>query len=165
MRIDFELLLRDAPGTLAPVLDRIAEHGGNILSVLHRHEAAEDGEVPVLIAVDVPEDAALTLVAALTRSNRILSIDREGGPEHTAVLLSGHVFQANLENLLEPVFAAGGRVERIDARIAGRDRPSAVWVDLSADDAKTLAAGLAALRNATEAAGIGVMTAVEEADG
>jgi hypothetical protein len=75
------------------------------------------------------------------------------------------VFQANLENLLEPVFAAGGRVERIDARIAGRDRPSAVWVDLSADDAKTLAAGLAALRNATEAAGIGVMTAVEEADG
>jgi hypothetical protein len=40
-----------------------------------------------------------------------------------------------------------------------------VWVDLSADDAKTLAAGLAALRNATEAAGIGVMTAVEEADG
>lgn len=165
MRMDFELLLRDAPGTLAPVLDRIAEHGGNILSVVHRHEKAEDGEVPVEIAVDVPEDGALNLVAALTRSNRILSIDREGGPEHTAVLLSGHVFQANLETLLEPVFAAGAHIDRIDARVAGRDRPSAVWVDLSADDAKTLGAALVALRQATDAANIAVMSAVEEDDG
>lgn len=164
MRMDFEIQLRDAPGTLAPVLDKIAEFGGNIVSVVHRHEAAEDGHVPVDIAVEVPEDAALNLVSALTRTHRILRIDQEGGPEHTAVLMSGHVFQAHVEDLLEPVFAAGARVDRIDARVAGRDRPSAVWVDISADDAATLAGALDALQVATKAADIAVMSAVEEDD-
>lgn len=162
MRMEFELLLPDAPGTLAPVLELVAEHGGNVHSVVHRHEAAEDGDVPVVLAIEVPEDGALQLVGALTNRHRIVRMDQEGGPARTSVLLSGHVFQARIDSMLEAVFDAGAEVDRVDARIAGRDSPSAALVELSARSEAELAAGLAALRQAAADAEIGLLESVEE---
>lgn len=162
MRLDFELLLPDAPGELAPVLRAVADHGGNIQSIMHLHERAEGDQVPVLFTVEMQESDTLKLLDTLTRSHRLLRVNHEGGPVGTTVLLSGHVFQARIDRLLDPLFDLGARVERIDARVAGRDKPSAVLVRLSADDKAAMGAAMDALRKRADKDGLTVMASVEE---
>lgn len=163
MKMEFEVELPDAPGQLQRVLSIIADHGGNVLSVLHRHEKEVDGRVPVLFIVEMEETDVVALLGDLTAKHRLLRVNREGGPSRAAVLLSGHVFEADLRGILEPVWEAGVTVGRIDARMSGHDRPSAVLVQLAADEPSTLAEGLAALRDGAGAAGLSVIETLEGA--
>jgi ACT domain-containing protein len=144
--MDFEVEVPDAPGELSRVLQVVARFGGNVLSVVHRHEAASPTGVPVVLAVEIPEPAALKLADALARTHRILRLGREGGPVRAAVLVVGHVFEAGLTPLLDAVFETGTEVAEVDARIAGRANPSAVLIGLTATDAHALEQGLAAMR-------------------
>lgn len=162
MRIEFEVELPDTPGELSRVLEVVARHGGNVLSVLHRHEAAVQGRVPVAVAIEVPEQAALPLLDAMARTHRLLRVNREGGPVRASVLLVGHVFEAGLAPLLDAVFEAGTEVSEVDARIAGRANPSAALVRLSAADAQRLESALAALR---ERAAAHNLSLIEQARG
>lgn len=161
MRLDFELLLKDAPGELAPVLRAVADHGGNIQSIVHRHERAEGEHVPVLFTVEMQESDTLKLLDTLTRKHRLLRVNQEGGPAATTVLLTGHVFQARIDQLLDPLFDLGARVERIDARVAGRDQPSAVLVRLTAQEQAAMQVALEALRKRAKESGLTLMEAVE----
>lgn len=146
MRMELEVELPDAPGQLSRVLEVVADHGGNVEGVVHRHEEEKDGRVPVLLQLEVEEQDALTLVDAVARDHRLLSIDRQGGPVRTAVLLIGHVFQADLTALLDEAFEEQASVDAVDARIDGRQAPSAVLIRLSADDPPSLQAAMDALR-------------------
>lgn len=152
MRLELEVELPDSPGQLQRVLEIVADHGANVVSVVHLHEKETDGRVPVELIVEVPEPEALRLVDAVAREHRLLSINREGGTVRTAVLLVGHVFEADLRQLLDRVFQAGGRVGTVDARIEGQDNPSAVLVTLSADRDDTLQAAVDALEDEAQGA-------------
>jgi len=162
MRFDFEVELPDAPGELSRLLQVVATHGGNVLSVLHRHERAVQGRVPVAITAEVPEAQALRLLDALARTHRILRVDREGGPARAAVVLVGHVFEADLRRLMDRVFANGASVGAVDARIAGRAEPSAVLLSLTADGADALRAAIGGLREDARAA---QLTMIEQVAG
>ncbi len=160
MRLEFEVELADAPGQLQRVLSVIANHGGNVLSVLHRHEKEVDGRLPVLFGVEIEESNVVGLIADITSKHRLLRVNREGGPSRAAVLLSGHVFEANIQNLLEPVWQSGTSVGRVDARINAHDAPSAVLIQLSADEPAALRAGLRALREVAGEAGLDVIETI-----
>lgn len=162
MRLDFEVELADAPGQLSRVLEVVAAHGGNVLSVVHRHERAERGAVPVDISIEIPQPQSLRLLDALARSHRLLRVNREGGPARVALLLVGHVFQANLRDLLDAAFEHRAEATAVDARIAGRANPSAVLVSLTADDETALRKGVAALRKKAQQAKVSVLEQVPE---
>lgn len=162
MRLEFEVELPDAPGELSRVLEVVARHGGNVQSVIHRHERATSGGVPVVFMVDVEEGAAIGLLDALARGNRLLRVNREGGPVRTSLLVVGHVFEADLKGLLELGFEAGAEVGSLDARINGRANPSAVLFTLSADDRVTLAGATERVRTHAREQGL---TVIEEAGG
>lgn len=147
-----EVELPDSPGQLQRVLEIVADHGANVVSVVHLHEKETDGRVPVELIVEVPESKALRLVDAVAREHRLLSINREGGTVRTAVLLVGHVFEADIRELLDEVFQTGAQVGGVDARIEGQDNPSAVLVTLSADRDDTLAEAVQALETEASAA-------------
>jgi len=154
MRMEFEVELPDAPGELGNVLARVAQFGGNVNSVVHRHETLTDGRVAVVFQVDIPEDGALRLVDALARTHRLLRVNREGGPVGSVVLLVGHVFESGLTDLLDAVFEADAEVVELDVRIAGRSNPSAVLVRLGAPDAGAMGRGLEALRQRAATQGL-----------
>lgn len=150
MRLELEVELPDAPGQLSRVLEIVADHGANVVSVVHRHEEESDGRVPVLLQLEVEERETLGLVDAIARDHRLLSIDRHGGPVRTAVLLVGHVFEADLRELLEGAFEEQAQVDAVDARIDSRAEPSAVLVRLSADDEGALSGAMGALEDHAE---------------
>lgn len=162
MRLELEVELPDSPGQLEDVLSTIADHGANVVSVLHLHERATDGRVPVALAVEIEEAQALELVDAVGREHELLSVDHEGGPERSRVLLVGHVFETGLEGLLDPVFEQGAEVAGVDARIEDRESASAVLVTLAAPRSGALSAGLSALRETAREANLQV---VEELGG
>lgn len=152
MRLDFEVELPDAPGELSRVLQVVANHGGNIHSVVHRHELARDNRVPVAISIEVSNQDSLKLLDALARTHRILRVNRQGGPVSSSLLLVGHVFEADVRKLLDVVFEHGAEVNSIDSRIAGRANPSAVLVRLSAEDDTKLREAIDAFQMRAEAA-------------
>lgn len=160
MRLDLEVELPDRPGQLESVLSTVADHGANVVSVLHLHERAEDGKVPVALTVEIPEADSLALVDALSREHRVLSVDQEGGPQRARVLLVGHAFEADLRGILDPVFETGAEIAGVDARIEGREDPSAVLVTVDADRPSVLAAGLEALREHAREATLDVIEQV-----
>lgn len=128
--------------------------------MLHLHERASDGKVPVALTVEIPESESLTLVDTLSRQHRVLSVDHEGGPQSTRVLLVGHVFEADLRQLLDPIFEAGADIAGVDARIEGREDPSAVLVTVAAERPSTLQAGLTALQRTADEAGLNLLEEV-----
>ena len=138
MRLEFEVELPDAPGELSRVLETVAGRGGNVQAVIHRHELAHEGRVPVLLTVEVEEGQAITLLDALARKHRLLRVNREGGPASASLLLVGHVFEADLKELLDLGFDAGAEITSVDARVEGRANPSAVLVGLAAQDPAAL---------------------------
>lgn len=160
MRLELEVELPDRPGQLSGVLATVADHGANVVSVLHLHERARDGRVPVALTVEIPEAESLALVDALSREHQVLSVDQEGGPSRAQALLVGHAFEADLRAILEPVFDAGAEVAGVDARIEGRSEPSAVLVTLHAERAGQLEAGIEALRAEAGEAGLDVIEQV-----
>jgi len=162
MRVEIEVELPDAPGELSRVLEIVASHGGNVQSVLHEHERAANGRVPVVITVEVDEGKALRLTDALARTHRLLRIGTEGGPSRSALMLVGHVFEADLRSLLDEVFVHGGELGTIDARVEGRTNPSAVLVTVSAPDDATLDQAVGALRRRADEADLMV---IEQARG
>lgn len=162
MKMEFEVELTDRPGELSRLLNVVAQHGGNVFAVLHHHERAVEGRVPVACTVEVPEAQALRLIDALARSHRLLRVDRHGGPSRTAVLLTGHVFEADIRKLFDAIFEAGAEVEEMDARISGRANPSAVLAQLTAKDAGTLDRALEGLRSKAKA---GRITVIEQVEG
>ncbi len=54
MRVRLTLGLVDRPGTLLNVLEQIAMHGGNIISIIHNRDRITAGYVPVSINVEFP---------------------------------------------------------------------------------------------------------------
>lgn len=156
MNLEFEVELPDTPGQLSELLQMVATHGGNVVSILHRHERAAGGRVPVAVTVDIADKGALRLLDALARHHRLLRVSREGGPAQVSLLLVGHVFEADLRALLDTLFEHGADVGELDARLAGRSNPSAVLARVSADDERALRRAVDALRERAQKVSVSV---------
>lgn len=147
MRLEVEAELRDVPGELTRVLDVIRDHGGNVLRVVHRRDEARGDRVPVEIAVEIASEAGDPLVEALRDETQLLSSRGQALAHPFAFLLVGHVFEAGVRGVTDLLFERGCHVHAVEAAIRGRDRPSAVLVDVSADDEDTLTSALAAVED------------------
>lgn len=59
MRFRLTVGLPDRPGSLLKVLEQIATHGGNIISIIHNRDNITGGYVPVNIQVDFPDQESV----------------------------------------------------------------------------------------------------------
>lgn len=59
MRVRLTVGLVDRPGTLLRVLEQVALHGGNIVSIIHSRDRITGGYVPVSMNIEFPDDANL----------------------------------------------------------------------------------------------------------
>lgn len=134
MKMELDVELRDVPGQLSFVLDRVTEHGGNIESVVHHRQDARGEWVPVRIVFEVAPMRAHRLVEALKERVRVLSASGEKKGHPMAFLLVGHVFDNHIDDYLEGLYESGCRVHRVQAEVTGKSAPSAVFIDITGDD-------------------------------
>ncbi len=143
MKIDIQLELKDSPGQLGSALAIVARYGGNIQSVHHDHGRARNGWVPVRLALEISEEGADMLVAALREESRVLSVLGDVKTIPYAFLLLGHVFQSQISDVTDAVFATGAELRTVRAEVSGRDAPSAVLMEIAAATPEALAAAQA----------------------
>lgn len=163
MKFDVRLELRDAPGQLEKVLATVARFGGNIRTVAHERDAAHGGQVPVRLVLDLPDEAEAKLLDALREEWVLLSVAGVDAHRRFAVLLLGHVFQADLRNLTDVVFACGAEVRSVQAEIRGQEEPSAVLIEAVAPTAALAAEAEERLCAAARQRGLTPVPALEEA--
>ena len=160
MRMEFELELTDAPGALATVLRAVADHGGNVLGVFHRHGQEHGARVPVAFAIEIDDAHALRLMDQVARSHRILRMDHEDAPASRAVMLAGPIVQVRLDEILESAWASA-EVDRVDMRTGERGASGAALVRLRAGSQGALSRAIDALQEAADQAGLRVIQDLE----
>jgi ACT domain-containing protein len=99
------LELEDQPGELLAALEPIAEHGGNLLGVVHeRGSLTPTGHVPVEVDLECPAGRFSDLVTALRASG--VAVVRAGEERYTdsvSVVLIGHLVDTGLSDTLERI--------------------------------------------------------------
>lgn len=164
MKLQLLLELHDSPGQLQSALSTISKYGGNIMSVLHEHGKRRGEWVPVRLVLEAPREAHEPIVAGLKQTVRVLSVEGAAKSLSFAFLLLGHVFESQVKDVTDAVFAAGGEVRRFTAEIASRDAPSAALVEVSAPDRATLVDVRARIGEAAKAKGLSYVEALGGAD-
>jgi ACT domain-containing protein len=160
MKVDVLLELRDSPGQLSAALGVIGRHGGNVVSVLHEHQKKKADHVPVRIVLDVPREGQQLLLQALSAEFRLLSVAGATTSHSFAFLLLGHVFESQVQEVTDAIFAAGGEVRRFTAEIVSRESPSAALVEISAPDRARLDAARGAVREVATRKGLAYVEAL-----
>lgn len=161
MRLDALVELRDQPGQLSQVLGIIGRYGGNILSVQHERAKSRGGFVPVRVVLEASEDAGHAIVEALRKEMRVLSVSGEVATIPYAFLLLGHVFQAQITELTDAVFATGCEVRTVKAEISSREDPSAVLMEIAAPSHDTLQETRERLRSLAKSKGLVYVSTLE----
>lgn len=138
MKLDILVELRDAPGQLSQTLSTIGRFGGNVMSVLHEHGKRKGDWVPVRIVLEVPPEGQEPLVQALKAECRVLNVSGAVATIPYAFLLLGHVFESQVQEMTDAVFAAGAEVRRFSAEISAREEPSAALVEIAAGSPEVL---------------------------
>lgn len=154
MKVDVLIELRDSPGQLSAALGVIGRFGGNVLSVLHEHQKKKADLVPVRIVLDVPREGQQPLLKALAEEWRLLSVSGATTSHSFAFLLLGHVFESQVQEVTDAIFATGSDVRRFTAEIVARDQPSAALVEISAPDREKLDAARASVREVAARKGL-----------
>lgn len=164
MKLQLLLELHDSPGQLQAALSTISRYGGNIVSVLHEHGKRRGDWVPVRILLEAPREAHEPIVAGLRESSRVLSVEGAAKTLGFAFLLLGHVFESQVKDVTDAVFACGAEVRRFTAEIASRDQPSAALVEVAAPDRATLVEVRARVAELAKAKGLSYVEALGGAD-
>jgi ACT domain-containing protein len=99
--------LDDEPGELAGALEPIADHGGNLLSVLHeRGNITPGGRIPIEVDLECPAGRFDDIIDTLReREVTVVAADEEYYGEALSVLLTGHVVDTNLSETLRDIEA------------------------------------------------------------
>lgn len=160
MRMEIEVELRDAPGQLSHVLDQLSRVGANVISVIHLREEARGDRVPVRIIFEILEEDALTVIQALKFKVRITKMERETLAKRSSFILIGHVFQRNIAEVTDAVFAARAEVLDVRAKLSGRERPSQVYFEITSDEDATLGAAMQAVAGIAKAKDFTMITAL-----
>lgn len=163
MKLDILVELRDAPGQLSATLGTIGRFGGNVQSVLHEHGKKKGDWVPVRIVLDAPKDSVDALVQGLKAECRVLSVSGAAASLPFAFLLLGHVFESQVQEVTDAVFASGAEVRRFTAEIASRERPSAALVEIAAPTREALDAARERVQRLAQAKGLTYVETLAEA--
>lgn len=153
-KLDILLELRDSPGQLSAALGTVSRFGGNILSVLHEHGKRKGDWVPVRLVLEAPKESQEPLINALKTECRVLNVSGAVTTVPYAFLLLGHVFQSQIQDVTDAVFAAGAEVRRVTAEIAARDQPSAALVEIAAASPQILSDARASVQRIAGAKGL-----------
>lgn len=132
VKLDILVELRDSPGQLSSALATVSRFGGNVQSVLHEHGKKKGDWVPVRIVLDVPKENSDALLNGLKEEHRVVAVSGAVAQLPHAFLLLGHVFESQVQEVTDAVFAAGAEVRRFTAEIDARERPSAALVEIAA---------------------------------
>lgn len=161
MRLEVELELRDVPGQLSQALATVSRFGGNVSSVLHEHDKKRGDAIPVRLVFDAPADAATHLMEALQKEFQVLNVTGLATRNRSVVLVLGHVFESQIEDLTDAAFAAGAQVRRLAAEIASKEEPSAVLMEIAAPSAAVLDQALARVAAVAVSKGLTCVEALE----
>ncbi len=101
------LELVDEPGALLDALRPIADHGGNLLSILHeRGNVTPRGRIPVEIDLEIHPERFDDLVEALrTAGVNVVEAGEERYSEELTVLLSGPLVATDLSDTISELEA------------------------------------------------------------
>ncbi len=104
------LELVDEPGALLDALEPIAEHGGNLLSILHeRGNVTPRGRIPVEIDLECHPDRFESLVTALRETGiNVVQAGEERYSEELTILLSGPLVETDLSDTISELEANAG---------------------------------------------------------
>ncbi len=164
MKMELEVELRDVPGQLSFVLDTVAEHGGNIESVIHKRGDARGEWVPVTVHLDIAPARSHRLVDALRQKVRVLEASGATMGHPMALILVGHVFDNKVDDFLNLLSDEGCRVHRVQAETSARENPSAVFVDVTGDSDEKLRAAVHKLEGLAAERGIAVLRSLPEVE-
>jgi ACT domain-containing protein len=119
--IELEAKLPDLPGTLLKFLKPISENNGNIYGIIHSHSEKIGEYVPVLVRFDIiSEDKQKCLEnikkSLLDLNIQILKITDIPAVYQIVVIISGHVFRNNVEDIIVRINKVGGKVFDLDAK-------------------------------------------------
>jgi len=90
------------------------------------------------VVLDVPKENVDALVAGLKEECRVISVGGAVASLPFAFLLLGHVFESQVQEVTDAIFAAGAEVRRFSAEIASRESPSAALVEIAANSPDAL---------------------------
>jgi ACT domain-containing protein len=92
----------------------------------------------VRIVLEVPKENSEALLDGLKGEHRVISVSGVVAQVPFAFLLLGHVFESQVQEITDAVFAAGAEVRRFSAEISSREAPSAALVEVAAPTADAL---------------------------
>lgn len=164
MKMELEVELRDVPGQLSFVLDRISEHGGNVESVIHKRADARGEWVPVKVVLEIAPARSHRLVEALRAKVRVLAASGEAKGIPMPLTLIGHVFDNRVDEFLETLQGSGCRIHRVQAEMTSKEAPSAVFIDLTADSEAALDDAVAKVEAMAHDRGLSLLRGLPEVD-
>lgn len=106
------LELEDVPGELLRALSPIAEHGGNLRSILHeRGSITPRGHIPVEVDLEATPERFETIVSALQEAGvNVIRAGAERYSEELSVVLIGDLIDTDLSDTLSRLECASASV-------------------------------------------------------
>ncbi len=144
-----EIKLADRPGELSKVLDIIAKNKGNLFSINHIREKAKQGAVPVIIQFQASRADFNAIVSDIEKEKIEITEKVIGGVEETGLeqefILIGHVIDTDIKDTIYGICDKDVMIKSLDISLKSLKDPSSVFAEISAKNAKALAASMAKL--------------------
>ncbi|NLI73439.1 MAG: hypothetical protein GX369_01515 [Euryarchaeota archaeon] len=120
MKVNVDLSLMDMPGQLIRALEPISANNGNVIGVIHDHEAIVGGRITVNVTFEVHSDLALENILATWKENDVIMIKMDAVFESYPLqyLLVGDISSKEIESLTHGMESMEG-LASMDIRITG----------------------------------------------
>jgi ACT domain-containing protein len=154
MRISMDLELQDTPGQLIHVLTPISDLGGNITSIVHRHDKKNTfrDTVPVYVIFDIDEKKLEELQRRLEEHGAtIVRIGKMRLRASTHILLIGHIIHTDLRETIDHIDSTGfAEVQDLSLSMPAIDAPSSAIVTIMATGNDELKKSIRMLKDIAE---------------
>jgi len=153
MRISMDLELQDTPGQLIHVLTPVSDLGGNIMSIVHRHDKKTfRNTVPVYVIFDIDERKLEELQGRLEEHGvTIVRIGKMRLRASTHILLIGHIIHTDLRETIDYIDNTGfAEVQDLSLSMPAIDGPSSAIVTIMATGNDELKKSIEMLRDVAE---------------
>ncbi len=165
MRVSMDLELQDTPGQLNHVLVPVSALGGNIMSIVHRHdEKTFRNTIPVFVTFDIDELKLEQLKEKLEeRGITIVRIGKMRLRARTHILLIGHIIHTDLRETIDHIDGTGfAEVQDLSLSMPAIDGPSSAVVTIMATGTDELKRAISMLRDVAAEKNLLMIEPVEE---
>jgi len=132
MIVELEVKLADEPGQLMRILDPISVRGGNLIGIHHlRDRKNKENMIPVIVKFGIDDLDNLNKIKSILEVSgiNITRMESERGIYETSFILIGHVYQANIKDILDQFLMKKYRVKSVYSKI--KDEKSVSTVKIS----------------------------------